>query len=179
MLRTKTSDRGAWNPWQDGVTLPEVGAPSPPHLSNFRPRPERAHFPRCARIAEQRGRLGGRRARSSCGSGGGGGTAAGREAGAQNTGGAGAQPPFKERTSPHGMKERRGERGRRERRLALRSVPTLTRRRPASGLPRPTNAHVVGRFKTLDFLVRRLKVAPGAAGGQKRAGGGLTEGSGG
>ena len=31
----------------------------------------------------------------------------------------------------------------------------------------------MGRFKTLDFLVRRLKVAPGAAGGQKMAGGGL------
>ena len=34
-------------------------------------------------------------------------------------------------------------------------------------------ARIVGRFKTLDFLVRRLKVAPGAAGRQKMAGGGL------
>ena len=94
VLRTKTSDRGAWNPYQDRRTLPVAGAWSQAHSGNFRPRPERAHFPRCARIAEQRGRLGGRRACASCGSGGGGGTAAGRGAGAQNTGGAGAQPPF-------------------------------------------------------------------------------------
>ena len=119
VLRTKTSDRGAWNPWQDGVTLREVGARSPAHFGDFRPRPERAHFPRCARIAEQRGRLGGRRARSSCGSGGGGGTAAGREAGAQNTGGAGAQPPFEARKRSL-LRRSGGGRKRRERRLALR-----------------------------------------------------------
>ena len=162
VLRTKTSDRGAWNPCQDCRTLPVAGAWSRAHSGNFRPRPERAHFPRCARIAEQRGRLGGRRACASCGSGGGGGTAAGRGAGAQNTGGAGAQPPFEG---------------------ACRSIVSgrvyygVSQPYPAAApplaLPCPANARIVGRFKTLDFLVRRLKVAPGAAGGQKRAGGGL------
>ena len=141
----------------------ELGKWSRARSGDFRPRPERAHFPRCARREEQRGSASRGGGGASCGGGGGGGTAAGRGAGAQNTAGAGAQPPF--------------AKGRREECLAQYAEciaecpnpsPAPPRLRPS---PCPAGARIVGRLKTLDFLVRRLKAAPGAAGGQKTAGG--------
>ena len=150
VLRTKTSDRGAWIGRQGGRTPPELPQEAPAHSGDFRPRPERAHFPRSARIAERSGRPAGGGGGASYGSGGGGGTAAGREAGAQNSGGGRAtSAPQREVSQPLGA-------------AAPPLVPLLCQC--------VNFARIVGRFKTLDFLVRRLKVTPGAAGGQKSAG---------